>query len=43
MFLRWLQVAAEFFEVVVGGFRSFLRLVTTHNIPSCISTVFFKH
>ena len=40
-------MVAEFFEVVVGGFR-WLQVVpsfsiTTHNIPSYISTMFFKH
>lgn len=29
--LRWLQVVAEFFEVVLGGCKSFLPLVTTLN------------
>ena len=29
MFLRWLQVVVEFFEVAVDGCRSFLLLVTT--------------
>ena len=38
MFLRWLQMVVEFFEVVgdawlyvvLGGCRSFLLMVTTH-------------
>ena len=29
MFLRWLWVAGEIFEVVVGGFRSFYVPVLT--------------
>ena len=29
MFLRWLLMVVEFFEVVLGGCRSFLLLVTT--------------
>ena len=32
MFLRWLLVGVEFFEVVLGGCKSFLPLVTMLNL-----------
>ena len=36
MFLRWLEVVVEFFEVVLGGCRSLLLSVTTVCYRLCL-------